>query len=196
VPCSFSLNLSLYGLEPLSKGLGTNLKLLTNKIAWIHWYKDLGPLSKVALILAPKLVEKLLWVSVLLCCKISFLVTHLMPYYAETDSFSPPNHLTLQITLMYEIKSKTLTSNILKLYIPELGLWFFRTVIMDPKNRPDNCWVYSCFKYPAKTSPNPSISSLVVHLPKDKSKMTLPPFSVFSCGKFSPLWVMNHTKTF
>ncbi len=27
VPCKFSLNLPLFGLEPLSKGLGTNLKL-------------------------------------------------------------------------------------------------------------------------------------------------------------------------
>jgi len=33
VPCRFSLNLPLFGLGPLSKGLGTNLKLLTNKIA-------------------------------------------------------------------------------------------------------------------------------------------------------------------
>jgi hypothetical protein len=33
VPCSFSLNLPLFGLGPLFKGLGTNLKLLTNKIA-------------------------------------------------------------------------------------------------------------------------------------------------------------------
>jgi hypothetical protein len=36
-------------LDPHSKGLGTNLKLSTNKIAWIHWSLDLGPLSKVAL---------------------------------------------------------------------------------------------------------------------------------------------------
>ncbi len=37
VPCKFRLNLPLFGLGPSSKGLGTNLKLLTNKIAWIHW---------------------------------------------------------------------------------------------------------------------------------------------------------------
>jgi hypothetical protein len=45
VPCRFSLNLPLLGLGPLSKGLGTKLKLLgTNKIAWIHWSLDLeGP---------------------------------------------------------------------------------------------------------------------------------------------------------
>jgi len=49
VPCRFSLNLPLFGLGPLSKGLRTNLKLLTNKIAWIHWSLDLGPSSKVAL---------------------------------------------------------------------------------------------------------------------------------------------------
>jgi hypothetical protein len=34
-------------------------------------------------------VEKLVWVPVILFCKISFPVTHLMAYY-ETDSLSPP----------------------------------------------------------------------------------------------------------
>jgi hypothetical protein len=33
VPCRFSLKLPLFGLGRLLKGLGTNLKLLTNKIA-------------------------------------------------------------------------------------------------------------------------------------------------------------------
>jgi hypothetical protein len=37
------------GLEPLSRGLGTNLKLLTNKIVRFHWTSFFGPLSKVAL---------------------------------------------------------------------------------------------------------------------------------------------------
>jgi hypothetical protein len=32
VPCRFSLNLPLFGLGPSFKGLGTNLKLLTDKI--------------------------------------------------------------------------------------------------------------------------------------------------------------------
>jgi hypothetical protein len=41
--------LPLFGLGPSSKGIGTNLKLSTNKIAWIHWSLDLGPSSKVAL---------------------------------------------------------------------------------------------------------------------------------------------------
>ncbi len=49
VPCRFSLSLPLFGLGPSSKGLGTNLKLPTNKIAWIHWSLDLGHSSKVAL---------------------------------------------------------------------------------------------------------------------------------------------------
>ncbi len=49
VPCRFSLGLPLVGLGPSSKGLGTNLKLSTNKIAWIHWSLDLGHSSKVAL---------------------------------------------------------------------------------------------------------------------------------------------------
>jgi hypothetical protein len=48
VPCRFSLNLPLMGLWPLSEGLGTNLKLSTNKIAWIHW--SLDPCLKSALI--------------------------------------------------------------------------------------------------------------------------------------------------
>jgi hypothetical protein len=33
VSCGFSLNLPFFGLGPLSKHLGTNSKLLTNKIA-------------------------------------------------------------------------------------------------------------------------------------------------------------------
>jgi len=51
VSCRFSLNLPLFDLGSSSKGLGTNLKLLTNKIAWIHWSLDLGPSSKVTLII-------------------------------------------------------------------------------------------------------------------------------------------------
>jgi len=49
VPCRFSLNLPLFGLGPSFKGLGTNLKLSTNKIVWIHWSLDLGLSSKVTL---------------------------------------------------------------------------------------------------------------------------------------------------
>jgi hypothetical protein len=45
-----SPNLPLLGFGPsMSKGLRTNLKLSTNKIARIHWSQDLGPSSKVAL---------------------------------------------------------------------------------------------------------------------------------------------------
>jgi hypothetical protein len=41
--------------------------------------------------LAPKLVEKLVWVtSSLSYSKISFPVKHLMPYYAETGHSRPP----------------------------------------------------------------------------------------------------------
>jgi hypothetical protein len=48
----------------------------------------------------PKLVGKLVWVPVIMFCKISFPVKHLMPHYAETGPFSPPNRPTLQITLI------------------------------------------------------------------------------------------------
>ncbi len=48
----------------------------------------------------PKLVEKLVWVPVILFCKISFPVTCLMPYYAKTGRSRPPNRLTLRITLL------------------------------------------------------------------------------------------------
>ncbi len=47
--CHISLNLPLFGLGPTSKGLGTDLKLLTYNIAWIHQSLDPGPSSKVAL---------------------------------------------------------------------------------------------------------------------------------------------------
>jgi hypothetical protein len=46
---SFCLDLPLFGLGSSSKDLRTNLKLLTNKIAWIHWSLDVGPWSKVTL---------------------------------------------------------------------------------------------------------------------------------------------------
>jgi hypothetical protein len=36
-----------------------------------------------------KLVEKLVWFLVVSFCKISFPVTHLMPYYDETDHSHP-----------------------------------------------------------------------------------------------------------
>jgi hypothetical protein len=39
--------------------------------------------------LPPKLMEKLVWVPVISFCKISFLVKHLMPYYAETGRSRP-----------------------------------------------------------------------------------------------------------
>jgi hypothetical protein len=39
--------------------------------------------------LLPKLVEKLVWVPVISFCKISFPVTHVMPYYAGTGRSRP-----------------------------------------------------------------------------------------------------------
>jgi hypothetical protein len=42
-------NLICHGLGPSSIGLGTNLKLLTNRNARFHWTLLLGPLSKVVL---------------------------------------------------------------------------------------------------------------------------------------------------
>jgi len=42
VPCRFSLNLSLFGLGPSSKGHGSNLWLLFNRIALFYRTLDLG----------------------------------------------------------------------------------------------------------------------------------------------------------
>jgi hypothetical protein len=39
--------------------------------------------------LPPKLVEELVWVSVISFCTISFPVKHLMPYHAETGRSRP-----------------------------------------------------------------------------------------------------------
>jgi hypothetical protein len=49
MPCRLNHNSICLGPRSLSKVLGTNLKLLTNKNAWFHWALILGPLSKVAL---------------------------------------------------------------------------------------------------------------------------------------------------
>jgi hypothetical protein len=38
---------------------------------------------------SPKLLEKLIWVPVILFCKISFPVMHLIPYYAKTGPSRP-----------------------------------------------------------------------------------------------------------
>jgi NADH:ubiquinone oxidoreductase subunit 6 (subunit J) len=47
-----------------------------------------------------KIGGKTLWVPVILFPKISFPVTHMMSYYAETAHSRPPNRLTLRITLL------------------------------------------------------------------------------------------------
>jgi hypothetical protein len=46
MPCKSQFD--YFGLGPSSKGLGTNLKFLTNRNAQFHWTLFLGPLSKVA----------------------------------------------------------------------------------------------------------------------------------------------------
>jgi hypothetical protein len=46
--CRLNHDLICLGPRPLSKGLGTNLKLLTNSNARFHGTFLLGPLSKVA----------------------------------------------------------------------------------------------------------------------------------------------------
>jgi hypothetical protein len=47
--CKLNHNLICLGFGHLSKGLGTNLKFVTNKNVQFHWPLLLGPLSKVAL---------------------------------------------------------------------------------------------------------------------------------------------------
>jgi hypothetical protein len=57
--------------------------------------------------LPPKLVEKLVWVSVISFFKISFPVTRWVVSYAETGLSRLPNRLTLQITLLSFNLNKT-----------------------------------------------------------------------------------------
>jgi hypothetical protein len=45
--------------------------------------------DETQLSLLSSLLEKLVWVLVILFCKISFLVIHFMPYYAEADRSHP-----------------------------------------------------------------------------------------------------------
>ncbi len=49
VLCKFSLNLSLFGLGPSSKGHASNFWLSANMIVLFHWTLDLRPEAKVAL---------------------------------------------------------------------------------------------------------------------------------------------------
>ncbi len=53
VLCKISLNLSLFGLGPSSKGHASNFWLSAVMIVLFHWTLDLGPESKVALSLHP-----------------------------------------------------------------------------------------------------------------------------------------------
>jgi hypothetical protein len=49
MPCKLNHNLICFDLEPSSKGIGTNLKLWTNRNAQFHWTLLLGPLVKLTL---------------------------------------------------------------------------------------------------------------------------------------------------
>jgi hypothetical protein len=49
MPCKLNHNLICLDLIPLSKGLGINLKLLTDKNVQFHWTLLRGPLSKKGL---------------------------------------------------------------------------------------------------------------------------------------------------
>ncbi len=48
-PCRFSLNLPLFGVEPSSKGHGSNLWNPSNRIALFHWTLERVSSSKLAL---------------------------------------------------------------------------------------------------------------------------------------------------
>jgi hypothetical protein len=51
--------------------------------------------ARMKLSSSPKLLEKLIWVPVILFCKISFPVTHLIPYYAKTGPSRPLIEFTM-----------------------------------------------------------------------------------------------------
>jgi hypothetical protein len=89
--CRLNHNLIRFGLGPLSKCLGTNLKLSTNKNVWVHWTLLLGPLSKMVLNISPIFQkDQVLWSSLTLCnvwshpkvitCYIMIFVQVLLPW--------------------------------------------------------------------------------------------------------------------
>jgi hypothetical protein len=49
IPCKLNHNMICLGSGLLSKGLGTNSKLLTNRNVQFHWNPPIGPLSQMAL---------------------------------------------------------------------------------------------------------------------------------------------------
>jgi hypothetical protein len=49
IPCKLNHNMICLGFGLLSKGLGTNSKLLTNRNVQFHWNPPIGPLSQMAL---------------------------------------------------------------------------------------------------------------------------------------------------
>ncbi len=55
----------------------------------MQWRRSGKRKDKMKLSLPPKLMEKLVWVPVIGFVKVSFPVTHLMPYYAETGRSRP-----------------------------------------------------------------------------------------------------------
>jgi hypothetical protein len=64
---------------------------------WQQWRRSGKRKHRMKLCLPPKLVEKLVWVSVISFCKI-FIPSY--AYYVQTGRSRPPNQRTLHITLM------------------------------------------------------------------------------------------------
>jgi hypothetical protein len=60
MPCKLNHNLICLGLGPSSKGLATNLKLLTNRNVQFHWALLLGPLPRFALTMSGNNLTKYL----------------------------------------------------------------------------------------------------------------------------------------
>jgi hypothetical protein len=69
-------------------------------VAAVEWRRSGKRKEGMKLSIPPELVEKLVWVPVILFYKISFPVTCLMPLLCRNWPFSPPNRLTVQITLI------------------------------------------------------------------------------------------------
>jgi hypothetical protein len=81
------------------------------------------------LILPPILVEKLVWVPVISFCKISFPVRHLVAYCAKIGcSRRLITWLTLQITLMYQFCTDSLSQFVILVGENDLDFILFSSI--------------------------------------------------------------------
>jgi len=105
------------------------------KICVAHQWKRSGKRKeRMKLSLAPKLVEKLVWVPVISFCKIFIPSQVFDALFCRNWPFSPPNRVTLWITLLHQNCNLTLHNVIWHEPLPFLSENYFNILFCKLKN--------------------------------------------------------------